>query len=76
MNTATITPPRIMRQPAPPLRRTGSAASRQAAVKPAEDPYQGFSKQDYEYLCEAAALYKAGKLKVFEREIPEHLLCE
>ena len=74
MNTATMTaPPRFARSPAP--RRAVAPAPRQTTVKtiakPAEDPYQGFSKQDYEYLCEMAELYNAGKLKFTEHELPE-----
>ena len=69
MTTATMTaPPRITRlQP----QRRPAASPRPAAAKRAEDPYQGFSKQDYEYLCKVAALHKAGKIKWFERELPE-----
>jgi len=84
MNTATITaPPRFARPPAPPrrataptprhtvIKTTAPTAPSQTAAKTEEDPYQGFSKRDYEELCEMAALYNAGKLKFTEHELPE-----
>jgi len=69
MSTATLTaPPRFTR---PQAQQRAAVLPRSAATKRGEDPYQGFSKQDYESLCKDYTLYKAGKLKLVEREIPE-----
>ena len=72
MHTATLTaPPRFARQTASQRRPAAPMPRVRAQSASAEDPYQGFSKEDYESLCKDVALYKAGKLKLVEREIPE-----
>jgi len=60
MTTATMTAPiRAMRQP---VRKTERLVPRVRA-QALEDPYQGFSKEDYEDLLETVRLDKAGKIK-------------
>ena len=60
MTTATMTAPiRAMRQT---VRKTVRAVAR-VQTKAQEDPYQGFSKEDYEDLLETVRLDKAGKIK-------------
>ena len=71
MNTATLTPSARVLRPSPRSRVEKTTSVFVRVPKKSEDPYQGFSKQDYEYLCKVAALRKAGKLKLVERELPE-----
>ena len=66
MNTTLEMPrtrrPAFHKPPAP-------APTRIKTPKPLEDPYQGFSKEDYEEINEIIALDKAGKIKWVKHDL-------